>query len=284
MKSVAIVYRSNSPQAVKMAKSVVLWLQKREVKVFTAPGQQLLTKTRFISGNTLVSKLGFVLVLGGDGTYLRAVRFLNGLAVPVLGFNMGSLGFLTSFTSSQIFEILERTLADEMEVSERMMLDVSVHRRRKKRAQALALNDAVIERGSYSQLINTSISSSRKFVSAIKADGIIVSSSTGSTAYSLAAGGPLVDPELNALLVTPVAPHALTSRPLIFPAQRKLTFRLQGKSQTAKLIVDGQEEVELNYEDEISISKAKNTHCFLHSNQSDFFRLLREKLKFGDRA
>lgn len=284
MKNVALVYRPHSPQAIKMAKSIIHWLQKRKVNVYTAAGQKLLPHTRFASGKVSLSKLSFVLVLGGDGTYLRAVRFLNGLPIPVLGVNMGSLGFLTSFQSGQIFEVLEKTLNDEMDIAERMMLDVSVLRGRKKRTQALALNDVVIERGSYSQLINTSISSSRKFVSEIKADGIIVSSPTGSTAYNLAAGGPLVDPELNALLITPVAPHALTSRPLIFPVHRKLSFSLGGKSQTAKLIVDGQEELDLTYQDEVLISKAKNPHYLIQSKQPDFFRLLREKLKFGDRA
>jgi len=282
---VAIVYRSPSDQAVAMAKSVAVWLQARNIQVYTAPGQRLIAKTKFLRGGTkALESLSFVVVLGGDGTYLRAVRIINGAQVPVLGFNMGSLGFLTTSAADSVFETLEKTLAGKMSIQNRMFLQAQVFRRGKPRLKAMALNDFVIERGSFSQLINLSVAKEKHLVCEVKADALIVSSPTGSTAYNLAAGGPLLDPEVKALIITPVAPHALTSRPLIFSAQRKLSFRLEGKLQKAHLIVDGQEATTLTHEDEIVIEKGPTDHLLIEAPHSNFFHLLREKLKFGERA
>lgn len=281
---VAIVYRSHSDKAVKMAKEVTRWLQERKIEVYTAPGQRLIAKTKLIRGQKMISTLSFVIVLGGDGTYLRAVRMIDGAQIPVVGFNMGSLGFLTSSPCDKIFDILTGVLEDKMTVHTRMLLQAQVFRKSKLKLKAVALNDVVIERGSYSQLINLSMSKEKKLVSEIKADALIISSPTGSTAYNLAAGGPLLDPEVKALIITPVAPHSLTSRPLIFPAHRKLIFRLEGSNQKANLVIDGQELTALTHEDEIIVEKFSADHLLIEPPQSNFFHLLREKLKFGDRA
>ncbi len=281
---VAIVYRSHSEKAVKMAKEVTKWLQNRKIEVYTAPGQKLIGKTKFVHGQRMISSLSFVVVLGGDGTYLRAIRLIDGSQIPVVGFNMGSLGFLTSSPADKIFDILSNLLEDKMTVHSRMLLQAQIFRKGKLKLKAIALNDVVIERGSYSQLINLSLSKEKKLISQIKADAVIISSPTGSTAYNLAAGGPLLDPEVKALIITPVAPHSLTSRPLIFPAHRKLNFRMEGTTQKANLIIDGQEVTALTYEDEIVVEKCPSDHLRIEPLQSNFFHLLREKLKFGDRA
>lgn len=281
---VAIVYRLESDKAVNMARDVVHWFYERGVEVFTAPNQKLLPKTKFIKTAKTLDSLSFVLVLGGDGTYLRSVKLINGKPIPVLGFNMGSLGFLTSSTSDQLFDNLEKTLANKMEIRRRMLLETMVLRRGKKRCQAIALNDIVIERGSNSQIINTSVSSEKFLINHVKADALIVASPTGSTAYNLAAGGPLLDPEVKALILTPVAPHSLTSRPMIFPFDRKLSFRVQGKKEESYLIVDGQKLTGLTHEDEVFVYQCAHDHYLIQSPEHNFFHLLREKLKFGDRA
>ncbi len=281
---VAIVYRYRSEKAVKTAKQVTKWLQDRNVTVYTASGQKLIAKTKYIRGKKMISTLSFVIVLGGDGTYLRAIRLIDGLQIPVLGINMGSLGFLTSTPANKVFEALNTVLQDKAKIHRRMLLQAKVYRKRKLKISAIALNDVVIERGSFSQLINISISKEKKLVSEIKADALIISSPTGSTAYNLAAGGPLLDPEVNALIITPVAAHALTSRPLIFPANRKLHFRMEGGTQKANIIIDGQEALALTPDDEIVVEQASSDHLMIEPNHADFFHLLREKLKFGDRA
>ncbi len=281
---IAIVYRYNSEQAVEMAKKSVQWLKKRNIKVWTAPDQKLLPGSQLIKSKKDVQKLSLVLVLGGDGTYLRAVRFLNEQQIPVLGFNMGSLGFLTSSTSEQLFDVLDKALSQEMKVAPRSLLKAEVRRRGKVRAESLALNDLVFERGSFSQLINISVAVDKFLVSQVKADGIIIATPTGSTAYNLAAGGPLLDPDVEALVMTPVAPHSLTSRPLIFPLHKKLCMKLEGAEMKAHFIVDGQMLAELTPDDEVYIFKSEFDHMMLHSSSYNFFHLLREKLKFGDRA
>lgn len=281
---VAIVYRYNSERAVAMAKKSVQWLKKKNIQVWTASDQKMLPGTRLVKTKKDIQKLSLVLVLGGDGTYLRAVRFLNEHTIPVLGFNMGSLGFLTSTTSEQLFEVLDKALSLQMKIAPRTLLKAEVRRRNKVRAESLALNDLVFERGPFSQLINISVSADKYLVSQVKADGIIISTPTGSTAYNLAAGGPLLDPEVEALVMTPVAPHSLTSRPLILPLHKKLCLKLEGPEMKARFIVDGQMLAEITPEDEIYIYKSQNEHFMLHSSNYNFFHLLREKLKFGDRA
>jgi NAD+ kinase len=148
----------------------------------------------------------------------------------------------------------------------------------------LAINDIVIERGSFSQLINTSIYSENYYISQIKADGLIIATPTGSTAYNLAAGGPLIYPDSHCIVLTPIAPHSLNSRPLILPDDRKLNFKLEDSTPKAHFIVDGQKKMEISNADEIHIVKSTHQHWIIRSPSHNFFHLLREKLKFGERA
>jgi NAD+ kinase len=165
------------------------------------------------------------------------------------------------------------------------MLVAKILRKGKPRAEYHALNDVVIERGSLSQLINTAIYSEKYLVSEVKADGFIVSSPSGSTAYNLAAGGPILHPESPVFVVTPVAPHALTSRPLIFPDDRELSFKLDPKKpQKAHFIVDGQKVTEITTDDEVVLHRSQYDHWMVREPDHNYFHLLREKLKFGDRS
>lgn len=280
---VAIVYRIHTPQAVAMARKVAQWLIKRDIEVFTAPEQKVIAGTKMMANRRGFAKVNLIVVLGGDGTYLRAVRMLEGKNIPVLGFNMGSLGFLTSHTSDEVFDLLQQTLDGKMAVQKRVVINTRVFKKRKLVAEIPALNDVVIERGSHSQLISTGVYSDRFLVSQIKADGLVVSTPTGSTAYNLAAGGPIMHPETKAFIVTPVSPHSLTSRPLIFPDDRRLSFKLDTPNIKALLIVDGQKVLDMGHEHEIEIRKCDYEHLMLREPKHNFFHLLREKLKFGIR-
>jgi len=167
------------------------------------------------------------------------------------------------------------------------MIEVQLLRKGKKKFEGLALNDIVIERGSLSQLIGLAIRCDRKLVSEVKADGLIVASPTGSTAYNLAAGGPILHPDVKSLVVTPIAAHALTSRPLIFPDDSKLTFKLIGKSELNKdrahFVVDGMKIDQLSADDELVVRRSQSDHWMVRDPNQNDFTLLREKLKFGDR-
>lgn len=281
--NIALVYRLETAQAVALSQKVAKYLTEKGYKVFTAPEQKVIPGTTAAKTKKQLDALELTIVLGGDGTYLRAVRLLEGRSVPVLGFNMGSLGFLTAHSAESTFEVIDEALKGKMELRPRSMIHAIVHRGSKKRAEFHALNDMVIERGSMSQLINTSIYSDKFLVSHVKADGFIIASPSGSTAYNLAAGGPLLHPESPVLVVTPVAPHSLTSRPLIFPDQGELSFKLEGKTQKAHFIVDGQKQTEITAQDRVVISRSCYDHLMVRSPGHNFFHLLREKLKFGDR-
>lgn len=282
-KNIALVYRSQTEPAVEMAKSLTKWLKDKSFKVFTAPEQKLIPGTEAMKTKTAWDKMAMVIVLGGDGTYLRAVRLLEGRQTPILGFNMGSLGFLTAHIAEDTFKVVGDAINGKMILRPRSMLHAQVLRKGKVRGDFHALNDVVIERGSNSQLINTSIFSENFLVSDVKADGLVISSPSGSTAYNLAAGGPILHPETRALVVTPVAPHSLTSRPLLFPDECELKFKLQARTQTAMLIVDGQKQADLTADDEILVKRSCYDHWTVRSPDHNFFHLLREKLKFGDR-
>ncbi len=282
-KKIAIVYRLHSPEAVRMAKQVAHKLKARRFKVFTAPEQKLIPETKHLVSSNDLKEMSLVIVFGGDGTYLRAVRLLKGHSVPILGFNMGFLGFLTAHSIDQVFATIDQTIKNNMVVHSRSRLHAQVKMKSGKRILFDALNDIVIERGSFSQLISTSLYFDKSLVNNIKADGLIISSPTGSTAYNLAAGGPILHPEVNAFVVTPVAPHSLTTRPLIFPDNKKLVLKLDQLTSVAHLIIDGQKVVELSHDDEVIISRSQVDHLMIRKPHHNFFDLLKEKLKFGDR-
>lgn len=282
-KKIAIVYRIYSVEAVKMAKKLAGVLKSKRYKVFTAPEQKLIPGTELLVSSNELKEMSLVIVLGGDGTYLRAVRLLKGHSVPILGFNMGFLGFLTVHSVDNVLEVVNETLKNKMVLHTRSRLHITVKLKSGKHVSYNALNDVVIERGSFSQLISTALYFDKDLVNHIKADGIIISSPTGSTAYNLAAGGPILHPEVHAIVVTPVAPHSLTTRPLIFPDNKKLFLRLDKNTSLAHLIVDGQKVLELSSDDEVTVTRDKMNHSMIRKPQHDFFNLLKEKLKFGDR-
>lgn len=289
--AIALVYRSETASASNLAEALTQWLKDRDYKVYSAPEQKPIPGTLSLKNRAALQKMGLVVVLGGDGTYLRAVRLLEGRQVPILGVNLGSLGFLTPTRADEVFAAVDHTLKNKMELVPRSMLEVEYGTGRG-RQRLLALNDVVIERGRLSQLIRLSIQCGADFVSEIKADGLIVSSPTGATAYNLAAGGPLLHPAVRGIVVTPVAPHSLTSRPLLMPDDEELTLRMVGKPlplrprrrvSMAQLIVDGQFATEIAVDEEIRVRRSSTEHWMVQDPQRNFFFLLRDKLKFGDR-
>ncbi len=279
---IAILYRPHSPLAVQKANELAVWLREQGSEVLASPGQKLTGISKQVS-NKEMDRLDLVVVLGGDGTYLGAVRMLGVHAVPVLGVNMGSLGFLTQTRVEDLFTTVIATLANKMDFCPRSMLSIEISRKGKIRSQHIGLNDAVLERGSITHLINLEIHSEKHLVGEVKADALIIATPTGSTAYNLAAGGPILHPEARSIVVTPVCPHSLTSRPLIFPDDQRLKFHITQKDKTAILTVDGAQCGEITHEDEVLITRCAVDHISIRKPSHNFFQLLREKLKFGER-
>lgn len=285
---VVIFYRPSTEAAIKKSQELAEWLKEQGTEVLASPRQKLGIDIKQISTKDL-KKLDLVIVLGGDGTYLAAVHMLQGHTVPVLGVNMGSLGFLTETRLEDLFHTVISTLSGKMELRPRSMLNVTVYKNGKKQHEHVALNDIVIERGSETHLINLEIHSEKHLVSQLKADALIIATPTGSTAYNLAAGGPILHPETRSVVVTPVCPHALTSRPLIFPDDKSLRFQLKptrdhrSSRRTAILTVDGIFCGPITQADEVVITRSPIDHITVRRPSHNFFHLLREKLKFGER-
>lgn len=282
IKNIVIVHRPDSAAAVKNSFELAGWLQKRGLHVYSHPQQKISHDVKKIKSSQL-DKVDLVIVLGGDGTYLEAVRMLSGQKAPILGINMGSLGFLTETRKEDLYSAVTLTLENKMEKRPRALLEVKVLRLGKVISKANALNDVVIERGPFSQLINIAMYSENHMVGEVKADGLVIATPTGSTAYNLAAGGPILHPNVKSFVVTPICPHALTHRPIIFPDNQILTFRLLNKKQKAFLTVDGQNGGELRAGDEVTVTRAECDHYILRKPSQNYFDLLREKLKFGER-
>ncbi len=296
---IAIFYRSNTPIAKKSSQQLALWLLKHDYQPVTGPDQNPLKGIPQIQNTNQIKSIELVIVLGGDGTYLRANRLLNGLPIPILGVNLGSLGFLTPLKQNQLYLALPHILRGEnFELVPRMQMNVSLYLDKSAKTPlftALSLNDVVIERGQSSHLIDLQLNVNKKnlnnkitqvssIVSSIKADGLVIATPTGSTAYNLAAGGPILNPETPCIVASSVAPHSLTNRPLIFPDTQVLEIQLQRQCEIAHLVIDGQKCSELIKGQVLRVSKHHQPHWMVQSSGHNFYELLREKLSFGERA
>jgi NAD+ kinase len=282
-KNICIVYRPQTPDAIKHAQELAHWLSEKKYRVFSAPKQSLGKKFLKLSPQKL-DTIDWVIALGGDGTYLNAVKILEGRPTPILGVNMGSLGFLTTTKLEDLYKAVLLTIENKMEFRKRSQLHLTIRRSGQIRAEMIALNDAVIERGSSAHLINIAVFSQKHLVSEFKADALIIATPTGSTAYNLAAGGPILHPDVKAFVLTPVCPHALTSRPLIFPDDQQLSLRVVAKDKKASLVVDGANCGELTVDDEVCVTRHHVDHFVIRKPGHNYFELLREKLKFGERS
>lgn len=274
IKNVAIVFRPDTKAAESAGERVAKWFAEKKVQAFTHPDQKLKNVPKLKDPR----ELQLVVVLGGDGTYLAATRMLGAAQVPVLGFNMGSLGFLTFTRADEMMSTLKLAMAGRLEIRSRAMLRMRKVGDKKKFS---CLNDLVIERGSLSRLISITISVDGMPITSVKADGLIVATPTGSSAYNLAAGGPLLHPEVKALVVTPICPHSLTSRPFVFPDDRSIIF---STDERAVLTMDGVQVGTISPDDQVCVEREPTDHLFLRQVGMNYFSIIREKLKFGERA
>lgn len=280
VKKVAIVYRPESEQALTLSRELCTWLSEKKIKCYTHPKQRI---NRSSTKYNERLNLDLVIVLGGDGTYLEAVRMVGKKPVPMVGVNLGSLGFLTVHRAQDIYEVVELALNGKLEKQTRAMIDIEIRRQGKVRGRYMALNDLVIERGPESHLIHLGVHMQGQMLHTLKADGLVIATPTGSTAYNLAAGGPILHPGVEGLAITPICAHSLTSRPFVFSDFCGMSFHLLGKNR-AMLSVDGLKVSEMTKTDEVCVMRSKHIHTMLRRPGHKYFQLLREKLKFGERA
>ncbi len=238
---------------------------------------------RMVGREKLPGMVDLLVVLGGDGTLLAAARLMAEHAVPILPVNLGGMGFLTSVTLANLYPILEEVLASKNRISERVMLQAEVVREGKIVERHRALNDAVLNKGALARIIDLDLHIDGGFVSHFKADGMIISTPTGSTAYSLAAGGPIVYPLVEAFVITPICPHTLTNRPLVVRDNAKIEIGFRAGEEAVFLTLDGQVGVELKHGDRVAVSKAAVKLRLVRPARRTYFEILRAKLKWGER-
>jgi NAD+ kinase len=237
-----------------------------------------------VSRPELPVRCDLIVVLGGDGTLLSVARVMDSRSVPILAVNFGSLGFLTEITLEETFATLENFLAGKATKQIRMMIDVSVIRDGAPFVNYRALNDGVITKGALARIIDIDVRIDNHFVATYKADGLIVSTPTGSTAYALSAGGPIVFPTLGAMLITPIASHTLTFRSLVVPDGVTIEMSLKTTQESVFLTVDGQVGLALKGADRILVRKSSSSIELVESTNKNFFDILRRKLKWGERS
>lgn len=256
-----------------------------EHPVRSQTGKAIPAKIHVIEKKRLVSAVDLIVVIGGDGTFLSIARLMREKSTPVMGVNMGQLGFLTEIKRSEAGETLQGLFNGERPlISRRTLLEVTLERRGKVIFKGPVVNDAVISKGAIARIIGLQVYVNGKWAHTVRADGIIVSTPTGSTAYSLAAGGPFIDPALAAIVMTPVCPHSLTQRPIVLPDESEIRICLNHRPGHVLLTLDGQDAVDMKEDDVVSIHRFKRHALQLISSPTrDYFSLLREKFKFGMR-
>jgi NAD+ kinase len=230
----------------------------------------------------LPAQVDFLVVLGGDGTLLSTARAVGDLGVPILGVNLGGLGFLTATTLDEMLPAVEALLADRMAIDERMLLGARLVRGGQSIGEYVALNDVVITKSAMSRIISLSVAVQERYATAYRADGLIISTPTGSTAYSLSAGGPILFPTMDAVVLTPIASHTLTNRPIVLPGTSLIDVTVL-TDQEVMVTFDGQIGVTLRERDTVEVRKAGARVRLAHFPEKDFFSVLRTKLKWGER-
>ena len=233
-----------------------------------------------------MQKCDMVVVMGGDGTLLKTARSVGTKTTLVMGFNFGNLGVLTESKPANIEHDLTEVLHNRYVIDERSILRVTIYRKGKKFDSFLALNDAVINQGSFARLIEMDVSINQRKVITVHADGLIISSPTGSTGHSLSAGGPIVHPSLPAIILTPICPATLSIRPIVIPNDRQLkitvTTKRQHEGENVGLTLDGQETIQLEYDDEIKIRKSSRYFNLIRLKGGNYYKMLRDKLRWGE--
>ena len=231
----------------------------------------------------MAGKVDLLIVLGGDGTLLAAARALHGHLIPILAVNLGGLGFLTSVTLDELYPVLESVLAGKHRTTDRMMLDAKIVHQNKPPVVQCALNDAVANKAALARMLDFDVSVDGSHVGRYRADGLIVATPTGSTAYSLAAGGPIIHPALDAFVITPICPHMLTNRPLVVPDTARVELDFVEVGEQGFLTLDGQIGLQLEPKDRVVITKSASKVQFVNPPRLTYYEILRSKLRWGER-
>ena len=275
--SVGIVVKPGHAQAAATAAELAGWLNAHGIE----QSCETMSADEITAGRTPVMKADLIVVLGGDGTMISTARLVGDEDTLVLGINYGSLGYLTDFRIEEMFPAVEAIIAGEYEIDRRVMLEAEHWRGEERLATGRILNDVVVNKAALARIIEIDVKLNNLFVNTFRADGLIVSTPTGSTAYNLSAGGPIVYPSMNAVVLTPICPFTLTNRPIVVPDSAAIELTLHHENEGVVLSLDGQTGYPMRAKDRIVIRKSSTTFNLVQPANRNYFDVLRDKLKWG---
>lgn len=281
---IGIIGKTHKKEAFDVAKGLSTWLQEKGVEVYIEKelGAEI-GHTNSVARTELPELVDIILVFGGDGTFLSVARLVCKYNIPILGVNLGGLGFLTEIALDELYPMMEYILGGKYEVEKREMLCAVIHRKAERLGDYVVLNDVVVNKGAVARIIDLAIYINGSHVTTFKADGIILSTPTGSTAYSLSAGGPIVYPTLPLTIITPICPHTLTDRPLVVSNETTVRVKVLTDTPDILLTLDGQVGINLRMGDMIEVRKANTSVNLIKSPFRDYFTILKTKLMWGER-
>lgn len=287
IKCVGVVVKPNHKEAWQTACELSAWLETRGIDLIGKPHKELENfgaencSIEAVETEKFQTQADLIVVLGGDGTMISTARLTGDREILVLGINYGSLGYLTEFRIEEMFDALERILEGDYQVDSRVMLDVELSRDDEVLGSGRVLNEVVINKSALARIIEVEVKLNDLFVNAFRADGLIVSTPTGSTAYSLSAGGPILYPSMNALVLTPICPFTMTNRPIVVPDNDAIEINLKNENEGVVLTLDGQIGFQMKTGDRVSIRKSRTNFNLIKPTNRNYFDVLRDKLKWG---
>ena len=288
IKRIGIVLKPNQPDALKTMCELTVWLSERGISLFGGPeidreriAQQTGCAVEQVEPDNIATNADLILVLGGDGTMIAAARLMGDAEVPVLGINYGGLGYLAEFRIEELYSALESILEGRYRLDPRVMLEVELVRGDESVTRNRVLNDVVINKSALARIIEIEAYLNQQFVNSFRADGLIVSTPTGSTAYNLSAGGPVIFPSMNAVVITPICPFTLSNRPIVVPDGAEIVLHLKTDHEDVALTLDGQVGFPLKVEDRVTIQKSETTFNLVQPANRNYFDVLRDKLRWG---
>jgi NAD+ kinase len=288
VRRVGVLVKPNQPEALKAICRLVEWCAGHGLEVWGGPHlerERIRRETgcavEAVAHAELVSGVDFIVVLGGDGTMIGAARMVGEVETPVLGVNFGTLGYLAEFSVEDMIPALEAVLAGDYTLERRLMLAATVSRGGEQLLHNRVLNDVVISKSALARIVEIETWVDKQFVNCFRADGLIISTPTGSTAYNLSAGGPVIYPSMNAVVITPICPHTLSNRPLVVSDEVEFELVLKTPREEVALTLDGQVGMPLEYEDRVTVRKSRTGFNLIQAHTRNYFDVLRNKLKWG---
>jgi NAD+ kinase len=283
MKKIGIICKPQASEGHELIRQLIAWLSDRQIEVVVeSPVAKELQYPKHCSRNEIVNEVDLLIVLGGDGTIISIARLINETSGPILGVNLGWLGFLAAIKIEELFTTMERIVAGDYQIEARMMLHAKLFRRDELIADSNVLNDVVINKGALARMIDCETWIDRSYVSTFRADGIIIATPTGSTAYNLSAGGPIITPNLRCISIVPICPHTLTNRPIVIDDASEIRVVLGSKDSDVFLTLDGQVGFAMRTGDELRVNKAATEVKFITAPTTNYYEILRTKLKWGE--